>query len=59
MLTIPSTLALIRLMLAESSSPHGSDAGQKTAGYFVGGFLPRRVTLPLRRPRVLLTEQQA
>jgi hypothetical protein len=59
MLTIPSTLALIRLMLAETSSPHGLDAGLSTAGYFVGGFLARRVTLPLRRPRVLLTEQQA
>src|SRR5262245_27090117 len=59
MLTIPSTLALIRLMLAETSVPHGLDAGLTTAGYFVGGFLARRVTLPLRRPRVLLTEQQA
>jgi hypothetical protein len=59
MLTMPSTLALIRLMLADSSSPHGLDAGRMTAGYFVGGFLSRRVTLPLRRPRVRLTEQRA
>src|SRR5436190_14190493 len=38
MLTIPSTLAVIRLMLAETSAPHSPDAGLSTAGYFVGGF---------------------
>jgi hypothetical protein len=59
MLTIPSTLAPIRLMLAEASSPCGSDAGLATAGYFVSGFLARLVTSPLRRSRVLLAEQQA
>lgn len=43
-LTMSVTLALIRLMLAEESSPHGSDANLSVAGYVVeGGSLSPRM----------------
>ena len=58
MLTIPFILALIRLALAETSSPLGFDAGHLTTGYVVNGLLTVRylTALPFR---ILLVEQQA
>lgn len=38
-LTVPSTLAPVRLMLAEISSPRGFDTRRKTVGYIVRGLL--------------------
>jgi len=57
MLTIPSTLALIRLMLAELSRPHGCDSGRTATGYIVGGLYTVRYLAALPR-RVLLMGQQ-
>jgi hypothetical protein len=58
MLTIPFILALIRLTLAEASSPYGFDAGLLTAGYVVNGFLT--VCYLTASPFwILLVEQQA
>jgi hypothetical protein len=57
-LTLPSTLALIRLMLAEASLPHGFDAGRLAAGYVVGGLSTARYLAAVPR-RVLVVEHQA
>ena len=57
MLTIPSTLALIRLMLAELPRPHGCDSGRTATGYIVGGLYTVRYLAALPR-RVLLMGQQ-
>ena len=44
-LTLPATLALIRLMLADTSSPHGLNINLTVAGTLSEGFR-RFVTLP-------------
>jgi len=57
MLTLPSTLARIRLMLAELPRPHGCDSGRTATGYIVGGLYTVRYLAALPR-RVLLMGQQ-
>jgi hypothetical protein len=56
-LSIPSTLAPLRLMLADPSFPHGSDGSRLTVGYIVSGHYTACYLAALP-PRVLLMEQQ-
>ena len=57
MLTLPFTLALHRLMLTDTSAPHGWDAGHSAAGYFVRVHTTTRYRFVATR-RVLLMGQQ-
>jgi hypothetical protein len=57
MLAIPSTLALIRLTLAELPLPHGCGSGRVATGYIVSGLYTVRYLTALP-PRVLLMGQQ-
>jgi hypothetical protein len=57
LLSIPSILAPLRLMLAGPSFPHGSDGSRLTEGYIVSGHYTACYLAALP-PRILLMEQQ-
>jgi len=50
-LTLPSSLGPLRLMLADTSSPHGSDATLASVGTLSEGF-ERSVASPLQPRRL-------